>query len=268
MATGMRKTVVARTETRTTAIGETSEQRPHAVERQRVGGDRPDRAALVQLDERPGDRRMHEADAGQRQRRHEGQHQENEHASALAVGVDPRKARGSQNDRLEKGDDDRDRQHHEADPQEEAWTLPVHPQRREKDLPPGAPACEAQRRRRSPGRPRKEQEDERDQRGKKADDERRVLERPLKRLRAAGDGVAEEVRRPGPERAAGRHRVALVAPAFGPDDGLRPLRLQIRARGTVEEGALELAPAALVVDPGIRLPGIVRVARDRDHGRP
>ncbi len=107
-----------------------------------------------------------------------------------------------------------------------------------------------------------------EQHRKDAEDERRVLEGPLKRLRAAGDRVAEEVGRPGPERAAGRHRVALVTPALGPGDGLRPLRLQVGAGGAVEESALELAPAALVVDPGIGVLGGVRVARDRDHGRP
>ena len=61
----------------------------------------------------------------------------------------------------------------------------------------------------------------------------------------AADRPAEEVGRARPERAAGRHRVALVAPVLGPRDRLRPLRLQVRPGRAVVERLLLLAPAAL-----------------------
>ena len=87
--------MVARIETTTTATASAPSSGLTLSSASAVGGDRPDRPALVQLDQRPGSRRLDEADADQRQRRHEGEHQEDEHAAALAVGVDPRKARGS-----------------------------------------------------------------------------------------------------------------------------------------------------------------------------
>ena len=52
-----------------------------------------------------------------------------------------------------------------------------------------------------------------------------------------------------PNTLSGRDGEALVAPALRPRDRLRPLRLQVRAGRAVEERRLELAPAALEVDP-------------------
>ena len=86
------------------------------------------------------------------------------------------------------------------------------------------------------------------------------------RSRPGADRPAEEVGGRRPERTADRHGVAPVAPALRPRDRLRPLRLQVRAGRAVEEGRLELAPAALEVDPrelGGSSRGIARDRRDR-----
>ena len=110
-------------------------------------------------------------------------------------------------------------------------------------------------------------EQQQGQRGQEQGELQRTVHELHQRPRAAADGVAEEVGRRRPERAAGRHGVALVAPALRPGDRLRPLRLQVRAGRAVEERRLELAPAALEVDPRERRAGLGRVARDRRDRR-
>src|SRR4029077_18943637 len=83
------------------------------------------------------------------------------------------------------------------------------------------------------------------------------------RPRAVADRPAEEVGRRRPEHAPGGDGEALVAPVLRPRDRLRPLRLQVRPGRAVEERGLELAPAALEVDPRELGPGLSRIARDR-----
>ena len=144
----------------------------------------------------------------------------------------------------------------------------VHASGAAQNLPPRTPAGHAQRRRRAPGRPREGVDQKRDG-GQHADDGRQgVAHGDPEQPRAPGHRAAEEVGRPRPQRAAGRHRVGPVAPVLRPADGLRPLRLQVRPGGTVEERRLELAPAALERDPGEVGPGLGRVARDDLVRRP
>ena len=95
----------------------------------------------------------------------------------------------------------------------------------------------------------------------------RVPQELHERSRPALDRRAEEVGRVGPERAAGRYRVAPVAPAVGPRDRLRPLRLQVRAGRAVEERLLQLSPSPLERDPRICGLGGRTIARDGLHSR-
>ena len=134
--------------------------------------------------------------------------------------------------------------------------------------------CPQDRRRReterSDGRPRRAHRREHDQGEEGADQEqrqRRAAEQEHEPLRSLRDAAAEEVGGAGPEDAAGRHGVPLVAPVPRPLDRMRPLVLHVRARGPVEERLLELAPAPLERDPGEGALRRGRVARDRLHDR-
>ena len=96
---------------------------------------------------------------------------------------------------------------------------------------------------------------------------KRPMDELHQRPRAVADRAAEEVGRRRPEHAPGRDGEALVAPALRPRDRLRPLRLQVRAGRAVEERRLELAPAALEVDPRELGTSLSRIARDRRDRR-
>ncbi len=131
------------------------------------------------------------------------------------------------------------------------------------DLAPAAAAREAERGGGAPRRPRSREDGDGQERAEQEHRRHRVVEQLDERLRAGRDGVAEEVRRAGAEDASGRDGVAAGAPAVGPFDRRRPLRLQVRPRRAVEERRLELAPPALERDPRVGAAGGVGVARDR-----
>ena len=162
---------------------------------------------------------------------------------------------------------DRDRDQEHADPEEETPAVDVHARRRGDDLTPAATPGDPQRCRRMPGRLDDGEDDQAEERREREQRERRAAEEEDEALRALGDPAAEEIGRARPEDAADRHRVAPVAPALRPLDRVRPLILHVRAGRPVEEGRLQLAPAALEVDPRIGGLGRRRVARDRLHDR-
>ncbi len=102
--------------------------------------------------------------------------------------------------------------------------------------------------------------------GEHSEDERRAVDEPAEHVRSACDRAAEEIGGVGAEHAAGWDRVAAVPPVERPRDRLGPLRFHVRPGRAVEEGGLQLAPAALEPDP--RVGGVCRCgcARDRaDH---
>ena len=159
-----------------------------------------------------------------------------------------------------------ERDQDQADPEHERRAPHVHARGGGEDLAPGAAAREAERRDGAPRRARDREDEEREQRAEHEQRRARAPQQRDERLRPGLDRGAEEVGRVRAEDSAGRDGVAAVAPALGPRDRLRPLRLQVRPGRAVEEGRLALAPAALEGDPRERARGRSRVARDRLDG--
>ena len=143
----------------------------------------------------------------------------------------------------------------------------VHPARARDHLAPRPPARQAQRLHRAPGCAREQDGGDRERGEEGGDGGEGVVDQVPQEHRSALDRAAEEVGRAGSQGTSGRHRVAPVAPLLRPLDRLRPLRLQVRALGAVEEGRLELAPPPFERDPRKRADGGGAVARDRHHGR-
>ncbi len=105
------------------------------------------------------------------------------------------------------------------------------------------------------------QADERENSGSGSSD------RPAQRVRPGGDRAAEEVGRPVPRAPPPGTARLRLAPALGPFDGFRPLRLEVRPGRPVVDASLELAPAALEGDPRELLATFYGIARDRPHPR-
>src|SRR5262249_18317367 len=138
------------------------------------------------------------------------------------------------------------------DAHEQDDPIRVHPARRREDLAPGASAGEPERRHGSPRGPREQVENEKDEPGEDEGELHRVVHELDERPRSVRHGAAEEIGTRRAEHAASWNRVTPVAPILGPGDRVRPLRLEVWAGRAVEEGRLELSPAALEFGPRIR----------------
>ena len=267
MATGTSTTELDEDRNRDDHDPDHAEERPRALEREPVGAERADPLPAIDFHHRPGGGRDDQGQAEQGQGGPDHEDEEHEHPAALAVGRDPRDARRMDDDRLQEGHEDGDRQEHEADTEEHRRVPGVHPCRRGEDLAPRAAARQTERRRRPPRRTGEPVENERQERPECQQNGERVVDRPPQRGRAPADRGAEEVGRRRPKGAACRNRVALVPPVRRHGDGLGPRGLEIRAGRTVEEGSLELTPASLEPDPREQGASFGGVARDRPHDR-
>ena len=176
-------------------------------------------------------------------------------------------ARRPKHERLEHGEEERDRDEQKADSDEEPDPLSIHAPGGSDDLAPGAPTGRIERRGRPPRRAGQTEQREQDDDREREQDGAWLVHQPPQDVRASRDRPAEEVGRPRPEHPARRNRVTAAAPPFRPRDRLGPLLLQVRAGRPVEECSLQLAPAALKPDPRKRCMRRTRVARDGLHDR-
>ena len=169
--------------------------------------------------------------------------------------------------RLQEGRQQLDRDEQHADPEHQPGFGHVHARRCREGLAPRTTARQPKRRDGAPRGSREGVEEQQRQCRQQQRELQGTVDELHQRPRAVADRPAEEVGRRGPEHAAGGDGEALVAPALRPRDRLRPLRLQVRPGRAVEERRLELAPAALEVDPRELGSGLSRIARDRRDRR-
>src|SRR5262249_35886626 len=173
-----------------------------------------------------------------------------------------------QDDRLEEGHHERDRDGEEADPEEEPGPRQIHPPRGGDDLTPRPAPRDPQRAARTPRRPRREQDDEHGEQGERTEDDLRAMDAAPEEVRSARDRPAERVGRGRAEHASPGDGVASNPPTLGPRDRPDPLALQVRPRRPVEERRLKLAPPTFEPDPRKGLLGGSTLGRDRAHDRP
>ena len=255
--------MLASSETITTAITSAPSIGRKPAEREPVRLDRPDLATLIELDERPHGRGLHDRSAEQRQRRAERDHQQHQDALSAGLGIDPGEARRAEDERLQERVEQRDRQQDRPDADEQPDPVAIHARRGRQDLAPRSTPREPQGCGRTPGGPRGDDREKPDQDGEGDEHQGRTLQRAREQVRAASDRAAEEGGGPRAERAAGGHRDAAAAPAARPAERLGPLRLEVRPGRPVEERRLQLAPASLERDPGERPASRGRVAGNR-----